>query len=141
MDISSAWGYGAIVFPRKMQWQGFVIIDPADVSIAAVVKRAIESACIALSWAPADPRLAVEGALSASITECYLQRNESGLGIFSSALSQYTGHRFWIIDAVSEVGGIVTTIVPLEVTSPEAARKAIDSRVAPLRMGQLLKTM
>ncbi len=140
MDIKDAWGYCGIVFAKKLQWQGLVILDPASATVASGVKKAIDAACSALSFRD-TPRLTVEGALMAGAVECLQRGNEGGLGIFCSAVSQYTGHRFWVVDADAQEGGTETRLTPLDVLTPEAAREAINSRVAPLKMGLALRAM
>ncbi len=142
MDISGEWGYGAIVIPKDLAWQGFRILDPDDPMLADAVGAYIARAEEAVRTFPDHP-VAVEGILSAGAVDHLQNGREPSLGITASALSKVIGHRFWVIDVgmESDEKGTYTTVVRLDVTSPEAARDAINSRVMPLKMGQLLRQM
>jgi hypothetical protein len=136
MDISKAWGYGAIVLPRKLAWQGFAILSPGDKHVHAAVGRALASA--AQVEGETTP---LEGTIAATLVFCMTKpapESEFGVAVFASALSEVIGHRFWILNAYEDPGGTRTEVVRLEVSTPEAAREAINSAVLPLRMGQAL---
>lgn len=136
MDISKAWGYGAVIFPKTCEWQAFVIPDPGSEPFRTSVGKALANA--AQVEGETTPS---EGTVAAALVQCMIAGNEFGVGVFAAALSEVTERRFWVVDATLDDGGTVTQCSRLDVQSAEEARAEIDRRVMPLKMGQVLKTM
>jgi hypothetical protein len=136
MNISGAWGYGAVIFPHKLEYQGFVVIDPEDERIRERVETAIKMANEVREDLP------IEAPLAASLVSCMVGGDEFGVAVFSSALSKSIGFKFWVVDAKTDPDGTFTQVSTLkEQTTAEAAREAIERRCLPLKMGQALKNL
>lgn len=141
MNIEECWGYGAVVIPRKLAWQGFQILEPSDPSIHAEVAKAIAYATQLLEQGPPRESLSAEGILSACLMSAMEDGNVHGVAVFATALSEEIGCRFWVVDGIGDSDGAATTVTRLAVDSAAAARDQINARVLPLRMGQVLQMM
>lgn len=143
MDISTAWGYGAVIIKARGLWQGFFIPDPADPKWASSVEHAIEIAGVATKDILSITRLPVApvGGLAATVASCLLEQDWTRVGVFASALSKITGHRFWVIEAEEDQqgDGFVTKHVPLSAQTPEEARDMIRALGAALAVDKLLR--
>jgi hypothetical protein len=135
--IDNAWGYGAVVFPRIAEWQGFIILDPESDEMKGAVEQAMTRIYQGMTLSPV--KVEAEGALAAAIAESMKTGQMSKVAVFSSALSQFLDKRFWVIDAEESDDGMVTTVRPLKVTTPKEARDAINTAVMPLQLAQFLK--
>lgn len=145
MNISTAWGYGVVIVPRKLFWQGFVILDPDRKDLQSSIVHAENLAKWGYQASGQEPTEdQVFGSLQSALVECLtgeVDYAEGKAAIFSAAISKHSGRKYWIIDATEEEHGTTTSFVPLEVHTAEAARNAINHRVMPLKMGHVINVM
>lgn len=145
MDISKAWGYGAVVIGKRLFWQGFVVLDPGRKDLAPSIEHAENVAKFAYQAAGHEPTSdQVFGALQSALVDCFVKKgmySEGKAAVFSSAIARHSGQRFFVVAAAEEEGGTRTTFIPLEANTPETARDEVNRIVAPLKMGTIINLM
>lgn len=137
MDISNAWGYGAVAIPSMTFYQGFVIDDPATLhdDIAAFY-WAVQSV-----YPDTDKALDKEhfyiGSIQAALVETLIHFTEADAAcrvrVLAAALSGRVG-RYWLVSARRDELGTASKLIKLKATTPERAREMIDRICAPIRV-------
>lgn len=138
--MKDPYGYGAIVVPSKLFWQAFFIPDPK--TLAPYVGQAI---ALAVKGYQAVGREASEddilGAMLASLASTIQSGDQPRAAIFAAAAVEITSKKFFVVDVTDEPEGTSTRFTPLEVATADAAKAQIETRVQPLKLGLLLRTM
>ncbi len=140
MKPENAFGYAAIVVPAKFFWQAFFVPDPK--TLAPYVGQAIAAAATgfqAIGKEASDDDIL--GAMLAGLASTIRSGDEARAAIFAAAVVELSGERFFVVDVTDEPGGTATRLSPLEVATVDAARAQIETRVQPLKLGLLLRTM
>lgn len=137
----SNWGYGAVIVPDKLFWQGLLLTDPKD--LAPQVGQAISAAHVAFSAMGKSPvDSIVFGAVQAGLVACVLdhrdEASQAKAAVFAACVSELSGKRFWIVQAWDDAEGTTTDFFELEVETVEQAKAEIERRVAPLKLALLI---
>ncbi len=125
MDISKAWGYGAVVMPKTGRWQSFLVPDPEDPRLVESVNQAISIALGATEniFSIDRIKMAPVGAMAGAVVSALDDDDWDKVAVFTAALSKMSGYRFWVIEAEGNIeqDGLVVKHIPLRATTPEEA--------------------
>lgn len=144
LDLTGAWGYCAVVVSKDCYWQGLKVPDPKGMTLwithaENLAKFRFQSQGINASEDQ------IFGALQAALAECVQQipadpHMESRAGIFASAIAKRSGERFWVVDVTEQdERGTGTRFTVLDANTAEDARREIEARIAPLKLGLFIK--
>lgn len=138
MNKHKTLGYGAVIVPQAMFWQGFFIIEHPKVRDTA--RRFLHNARVAfnvpgtkqggvLRAMPGvrDSEQQVLGAMCASLVECALKESEAGVGSCALALRDMIKSDYFVVIGNKSAGGIHTKIETLDVQNVDEARRMIES--------------
>lgn len=133
-DLTSAWGFGAVVLTERGFCKSFTVQDPNSPYLRSHVGEIEQTVRVSIETREPSESITPSSVLAVSVLAAALKAADGKLGLLAAALSKVSGYRYWCVEAEREGQGPFTRLLPMDVSSPREAYQALDCRMAPLKL-------